>query len=151
MKEKIIISFLVIATLVSATYLAMLPPRNAETVEFQTVLKGQYSGISNRETIIINSKEEWTTFMRNFNYSSQDLGIEDITFEEGRYTYIVVTMGENQTTGYEIEIKEVYEYKDHIKLYVIREVPCAGCILEEKITRPFHIIKIAKTNKDILR
>ncbi|NYT04214.1 MAG: protease complex subunit PrcB family protein [Candidatus Methanofastidiosa archaeon] len=151
MKEKILISLAVVVILIGVTYLSMLPPRNADTIYFETVLKGEYSGIAERETFVINTKEDWEIFSNELNKRAENIEIEDITFDEDKYTFIAVTMGENQTTGYNIEIKDVYEFEDHIKLYVSREIPCAGCILESKITRPFHVIKILKTNKQIRR
>lgn len=151
MKEKIIISLSIIIILIGVTYISILPPRDADTVEFETVLKGQYSGISERDTFIINTKNEWDIFLNKLQNGAEDIDTKDLSFEEGEHTFVAVTMGENQTTGYDIEIKEVYEYKDHMQLYVIREIPCAGCILESKITRPFHIIKLAKTEKEIRR
>ena len=60
MKEKIIISHSIIIILIGVTYISILPPRNADTVEFETVLKGQYSGISERSTFIINTKTNGT-------------------------------------------------------------------------------------------
>jgi hypothetical protein len=151
MKEKILISLSVIIIIVGITYLSMLPPRNADTLDFETVLKGEYSEIAERKTFVINTNEEWEIFSKQLKKDVQNIQIEDIVFEEGKYTFIAVTMGENQTTGYDIEIKEVYELEDHIQLYISREIPCAGCILESKITRPFHIIKILKTDKQIGR
>ncbi|NPV50784.1 MAG: protease complex subunit PrcB family protein [Candidatus Methanofastidiosum sp.] len=151
MKEKILISLSVIAILIGITYISMLPPRNADTLDFETVLKAEYSGIAERKTFVINTKEDWEIFSKDLKNGAQNIKVENIAFDEDKYTFIAVTMGENQTTGYDIEIKEVYEFEDYIGLYVSREIPCAGCPLESKITRPFHVIKILKTNKQIRR
>jgi hypothetical protein len=151
MKENILISLSVIILIVGITYLSSLPPRNADTLDFETVLKGDYSGIAERKTFVINTKEEWEIFSEKLKKDAQNIHIEEGVFEKDKYTFIAITMGENQTTGYDIEIKEVYDLEDYIQLNVSREIPCAGCILESKVTRPFHIIKILKTEKQVRR
>lgn len=148
MKEKIIFSISIAVILIALMFLTTLPPKNADTIKFDTVLIGEYSGISEKDIFVINTKEEWNTFIGKIKNDPEYN--ENIDFDE-KYTFIAVTMGENQTKGYSIEIKEVYEFKDYVKLYIIQEIPCAGCDYETKITRPFHIIKIAKTYKTICR
>ena len=151
MKEKILFSLSVIIIMILTTYISMLPPRGVNTVEFETVAKGQYSGISERNTFVINTKEEWISFLNKFKSDEEKNELDNVTFEEGTYTFVAVTMYENQTTGYGIEIREIYNFPNYLKLDIYQEVPCAGCILESKITRPFHIIKLSKTNKEIRR
>ncbi len=148
MKEKIIFSISIAVILIALMFLTTLPPKNADTIKFDTVLIGEYSGISEKDIFVINTKEEWNTFIGKIKNDPEYN--ENIDFDE-KYTFIAVTMGENQTKGYSIEIKEVYEFKDYVKLYIIQEIPRAGCDYETKITRPFHIIKIAKTYKTIRR
>jgi len=91
------------------------------------------------------------SFLNKFKSDEEKNELDNVTFEEGTYTFVAVTMYENQTTGYGIEIREIYNFPNYLKLDIYQEVPCAGCILESKITRPFHIIKLSKTNKEIRR
>ena len=151
MKEKLLFSAMVILVVLLASYISILPPKGADTIEFETIAKGQYSGISERGTYIINTDKEWKAFLNKFLTNNINSEIENFRFQEGRHTIIAITMYENITTGYDIEIREVYEFPEYVKLDVIQQVPCAGCILEEKVTRPYHIISIPSTTKEIRR
>ena len=151
MREKILFSASVILVVVLASYLSILPPKGVGTIEFETISKGQYSGISERSTFVVYNQEEWKAFLNKFMIENPNSEIEKYSFNEGMHTIVAVTMHENQTTGYDIEIREVYEYPNYIKLDIIQEVPCAGCPLEETITRPYHVIAIPKTEKEVRR
>jgi hypothetical protein len=151
MKEKILFSLFVVIIIILTTYISMLPPRGVNTIEFETVARGQYSGISEKNTFVINTEEEWVSFLNKFKSDEEENGLENVTFKEETDTFVAVTMYENQTTGYGIEIREIYNFPNYLKLDIYQEIPCAGCILESKITRPFHIIKLSKTNKEIRR
>ncbi len=93
MKEKILISLSVIAILIGITYISMLPPRNADTLDFETVLKAEYSGIAERKTFVINTKEDWEIFSKDLKNGAQNIKVENIVFDEDKYTFIAETMG----------------------------------------------------------
>ena len=150
-KEKIVLFSFLILVIIVLSYTYFTPKKNVNTIEFETIAKGQYSGISERTTIVVDTKEEWELFLNRFISNNNNSEIEKYIFEEGKYTIITVTMHENQTTGYDIEIRKIYDYPDYIKLDIIQELPCAGCPLEETITRPYHIVAIPKTDKEVRR
>lgn len=90
MKEKIIFSISVAVILIVLMFLTILPPKNANTIKFDTILIGEYSGISEKDLFVINTKEEWNTFIGKIKNDPEYN--ENIDFDE-KYTFIAVTMG----------------------------------------------------------
>jgi hypothetical protein len=62
---------------------------------------------------------------------------------------IAVFQGEKPTGGYEIDIIKIVE-ADSLTVFANETLPQQGCPVIFAITRPYHIVKIAKTDKEAM-
>jgi len=98
-KEKIVLFSFLILVIIVLSHNYFSPKKNFNTIEFETIAKGQYSGISERTTIVVDTKEEWELFLNRFVANNNNSEIEKYIFEEGKYTIITVTMHEKSDNG----------------------------------------------------
>ncbi len=54
------------------------------------------------------------------------------------------------TGGYEIKVNKVVEEKNNILVYIEEISPDPQDIVTQALTSPYHIIKIERTEKDII-
>ncbi|MGM0454220.1 MAG: protease complex subunit PrcB family protein, partial [Thermodesulfobacteriota bacterium] len=59
-------------------------------------------------------------------------------------------MGTQKSTGYSIEITELTAFDDHIRARVVSRVPGRNCRTGSALTHPYHLVRIPKTDKDII-
>lgn len=117
-------------------------------VAFKTVDKGYYCGIGQNKNIVIKDTQEWTNtwkdLLSNTNYQKS----KNINFENK--TIIAVFMGERNSGGYSIEIKNVVENGNQLIVSYIENSPSADSMVTMALTQPFHVIEIDKTDKEIV-
>jgi hypothetical protein len=68
----------------------------------------------------------------------------------GEHDYILITMGEQKTGGYEIIIHQVVEVEDEVRVWYEFITPAKDEMVTEAITYPFAIVQIDHTAKPIV-
>lgn len=64
--------------------------------------------------------------------------------------YIIVSRGEQPTSGYDVEILAVEDWGDSVHIFYKFKDPTDDELVSPKITYPLDIIKIPRVNKQIL-
>lgn len=72
------------------------------------------------------------------------------TFTDKENLYIVSGYGTQPTTGYSIEVKELYETKNVIYIKTWLAGPDKGETVIEKITCPYIVVKIEYSDKRVV-
>lgn len=118
-------------------------------IRFDSLAAETQSGIENPQNIVIQSqgkfKELWDSVYKN---SLPAPSVPEVDFE--KCTIIAVFMGQKPTGGYGINITKIEEYEKSIVVTIKETTPEEGSMLFQVLTSPMHIVKIAKTNKDIV-
>jgi len=130
--------------------LAFLPrpaPGQGDTICFLTVLKLGDSRYRDQENLAINNVDEWRTIWAKIN-GSENPPLPEIDFT--RRTLIGAFDGIQATTGFQISIQEIVETDSLIEVTVKTFEPGRGCGVLNKITMPFHIVEIEKTDKQVV-
>ena len=76
---------------------------------------------------------------------------EEISNQEWNFneiSIIILSLGKRPTGGYSIDIEEIIETKDSIKITAFENYPGKECIVTQAISYPKKEIAIPKTNKE---
>lgn len=73
-----------------------------------------------------------------------------LTYISGEEEYLIICYGEHPTTGYDIEIKELYETKNTIVADSTLIGPPKNIQVEDKGSYPALVIKIKTSNKTVI-
>ena len=110
-----------------------------KNIEFETISKGSYSGHKEPANYVINDDKEL-----------ENLGIITPKVDFSEFSVIAVYMGEFNTGGYEIKITEIAEKGNEITVKISKTFPRPGSLVTQAFSQPYHIIKIKKTNKQVI-
>jgi len=127
-----------------------VPVENIVTtpVSFETIEQGSYSTLSERQSIVIDNAEEWKELWETMHANRQPLPeLPQIDFK--KEMVLAVFQGQQATGGYSIEVAKIVE-DSNIVVGVIEKTPPPGAFVTQAITSPYHLVKIAKTKKDII-
>lgn len=113
---------------------------------FITINKGSYSEVDENKNIFINNISAWARLWTEM-FPTQMIA-SAIDFEENML--IGVFYGKKNNGGYSIEIKNVTEKENEIIISVLKTTPGKKCYVTQAITSPYHIIEIAKSEKNII-
>ncbi|MDP2696210.1 MAG: protease complex subunit PrcB family protein [bacterium] len=109
-------------------------------IEFETVVLAAGNGSYNdKKNYVITNDDDW-----------ENLGqTAEIDFNSD--IVIAAFQGEKASSGYAIEIKEILVTTENtVEVWVLEIIPGPTCITASVITSPYHIVKIPKTNKEIV-
>ena len=124
-----------------------IPPNDngfqEKEIPFDTVDKDVNSIIQARAQKVIQNSEDFQKLLNEI--GSLKLLVEP---DFSKYTVIAVFQGQQPTGGYSIEINKVKETRDKIQVYIIETFPDPNDVVTQALTSPYHIITIAKTNKE---
>ena len=124
-----------------------IPPNDngfqEKEIPFDTVDKDVNSIIQARAQKVIQNSEDFQKLLNEI--GSLKLLVEP---DFSKYTVIAVFQGQKLTGGYSIEINKVKETRDKIQVYIIETFPDPNDVVTQALTSPYHIITIAKTNKE---
>lgn len=73
-----------------------------------------------------------------------------ITYGDQNYLYIAQGYGEQQTSGYSIEVKECYETKNAIYVHMNLIGPSKEENIKEATTCPYIVIKLEYSDKSVV-
>jgi len=112
-------------------------------VEFVTIEKGAYSGLSERGNYAIRSAEEWKEVWG----SARPLP-EGIDFSDSML--IAAFQGYKTSGGFSVEITRIVENEENMEVFVKETVPGEGCEVTLSETAPYHIVKTQNTGKKVV-
>lgn len=126
-------------------------PENSTVTEiYQGVLGGAGEEGIDEGTQIIQSEEEWNSFLMKLNAVNpvSDRFTTEIDFSNKNV--IIAADRVRSTGGFSIKLNKVENSKDEIIFNVERIGPKPSDMVASVITQPIHIILINKTNKKIV-
>lgn len=77
-------------------------------------------------------------------------GVFRITYTDEGYLYICVGYGEQETGGYSITVKELYETANGIYIDTTLMGPKEGEQISEAVSYPYIVIKLADIGKSVI-
>lgn len=67
-----------------------------------------------------------------------------------RHMVLLAHMGTRKSTGYSIEIENISAFDNYMRVQVVSRVPGKKCMTGAAMTHPYHLVRIPKTDKDII-
>lgn len=124
-----------------------LTPTPSMELNFEPFLGGYFGEISEKKNSVITTQAEWMPISKKVALErSAPLPAVDFNKE----MLIAVFQGEKSTGGYGIEITKIIENENNIEVFVKEAEPEPKCIVSQAFTRPYHIIKVKKSDKEVL-
>lgn len=121
---------------------------NMDQIQMTTIAGGNYGAIEHREDIFISSSEEWEKLWKELHAHTSPLPpLPEVDFS--RETVIAAFLGTKTTGGYGIEIIDLTEIEGKLTAAVKTRTPSPGEMVTMAITRPYHIVKVNISGKNI--
>jgi hypothetical protein len=149
------------------TVFALLPPlvgnswrRNAfavvygdkktVSVSFQTIEKGQRSGISDPSHVVARNSAEWKALWEKHNaFLSERAQAPTIHFD--REIVIGVFLGNRTTGGYEVEIVNITQIDRMMTVFFTEKTPPKNGMVIQSLTQPFHLVRLSAKGDQQIR
>ena len=141
--KKIILLFSAIIFLFACT-----TENSSQTLPFETLASGQYSGLVEQTNQLINSQEELDFIWQKI-YSIQIPTPPAPKIDFLRNSLILAARGEQKTSWYDIKIAEIKATAQSVEISTEQVNPAQGNILLPVLTQPFTIVKTTKINKPV--
>lgn len=124
-------------------------PAEADTICFLRVLKVFQSSHADAENLVINDNAQWQSLWQTlFANRSEKPPLPEIDFTHR--TIVAVFQGTQSSSGYEISIEEIVETENSLEITVKAFAPGRKCGVVGILTRPFDIVEIDKTEKQVV-
>jgi len=112
-------------------------------IPFETIIKGFNSNQAEKKNYVIKNEGEWAGILT-------ETGAElPAPVDFTKDMIIAVFQGVKMTGGYGIEITKIIETDNNIEVYIKETSPGPKCNVTQAITNPYHIVKLAKSDKEI--
>ena len=137
-------------TILFCTALSLTPtPAEADTICFLRVLKAFQSSHADPEYLVINDNAQWQSLWQTlFSNRGDKPPLPEIDFTNR--TIVAVFQGTQSSSGYEILIEEIVETENSLEVAVKAFAPGRKCGVLGTLTRPFDIVEIEKTEKQVV-
>lgn len=122
-------------------------PPAVRTMEFETIEKGQHSGIGGQEPQVfkVDTQAAWEEFWsRHQAVITPAPPLPAVDFSQEMV--IAAVDGQEPSGGYRLEITGMEEIEDGLLVRVRKEKPGQRCIVAAAITQPFHIVRTPKSD-----
>ena len=141
---KCIIVFL--ALLTSCNSSKTTPEQN--TLDFDVILERATGGKTTKDIVVVSDKNALEQIYNGIN-SNQEPGyqIPEINFETE--SVIVFFLGEKNTGGYSISVRNISESKNSISVFYQEKGPKLTDMVTMVITQPYCIVKTKKLSKEL--
>ena len=131
--------------LIILTLIACTATGYGDALTLRTIAKGSFSGITKATEEVIKDNAAWEKTWAQHNRDKRAEGkVPEIDFAKAMA--VVVTMGQQRTGGYAIEIVKVESVDKRLKIWVRRKTPPPGAMLIQALTVPFHIVAVPKSD-----
>jgi hypothetical protein len=132
------------ALIVLLTMMAGTTTGYGDSSPLRTIAEGAFSGITQARQEVIKDQAAWSKLWRQHNRKAQPAGkVPEIDF--AKEMVLVVTMGQQRTGGYAIEIVKVESAKGRLRISVNHQSPPPGAMVIQVLTAPFHMVAVAKS------
>jgi len=117
--------------------------------KFETIGKGSYCGHETAAEYVIRDASAWKDLWKqtNSNSSSQP-PIPEIDFS--KEMILGAYLGQKNSGGYGIKISRVQERDNCLEVYVEKSAPKLGMMTTMALTQPYHLVKTALTDKEVI-
>lgn len=115
-----------------------------EELPFSTILKGEWSEHPEKKNYVIKTEGDWAGLL-----SKTGAELPEPT-DFTKNMVIAAFQGEYPTGGYSIEITKIVETENNIEVFVKEISPGTNCNVTKAFTRPYHIIKVQKSDKEVV-
>ncbi|MRX69210.1 PrcB C-terminal [Flavobacterium resistens] len=120
----------------------------AFTTIYQRDTYGAYPGTIPKSNLVITSQTDWNALLEKLNIITQALYISpDTNIDFSKYQVIAVFDEVRKSGGYSIDITKISQSNSQI---IVKVEQLNKGNLTSIITQPFHIVKIAKSNKKVV-
>lgn len=120
----------------------------SDPMKYITIDKGDNCQKYEKTAVKIDSQDDWSAFWEEVHrFKVPEPPMPSIDFDQ--YTILSVFMGNYMTDGYSIEITDFLEKKFEIIAYYTETYPDSDDFIQQKLTQPYHIIRIEKTGKPV--
>ncbi len=124
-----------------------IAPMDGSSVTFEAVEMGQRSGVagSGPQVLRVETEGEWMEFWSQHQASvipAPELPPVDFS----REMVVAVVDQDEPSGGYGFEISAIVVNEGRLDVLVTREAPGPDCVVTAEITRPFHIVRTAKSD-----
>lgn len=146
-----LISILIGIVLVSIIFylgLVQTPPEkenNSGEINFKRIIDGAQNSITEKQTIIIRSQNEWLKLWREM--FPDQITVSSTNFDE--QTIVAFFQGEKPTGGYSINVEKITNQVFYVEIAVKEISPGENCFLTQALTQPYSIISMPRTDKEI--
>lgn len=138
--------------------LTSCPNKNTKEVQenqivnlFESALFGSGDEGLQKENFVISSQEEWKEFLDKIDTTNKVSDRFESAIDFSKETVLVAVDGVKNTGGFGIKILDLKEEKDKVLITVTRKGPeKANTMVTMIITQPINIVKIKKTDKEIV-
>lgn len=117
--------------------------KSITTLEFHTIEKGFFSGITERKNLIIRRQDEWAKLW-NKHTSTRIPHPQAPVIDFSENIILAVFMGEKASGGFGVEITRVEKCENELVVFFSEVEPSADTMVTAVLTQPYHIIKIEK-------
>ena len=111
------------------------------TISFQTIKKGQRSGISELSHMVAHNAAEWEALWRKHNaFRGHQPKLPVVDFN--REIVIGVFLGTRTTGGYEVEIVNISRDDGMFAVSFMERTPPWNGMVIQSLTQPFHFVRV---------
>ncbi len=133
----------------SSTPSASEPGQEPRNLELATIKKGSLSGHTDRRNYVIGDEKDWAELWdKMYPDKASRPALPDIDFS--KYIVLAAFEGEKSTAGYDFEIQKAVETSSKVDVLIKETVPSSECYVSQNLVQPFHIVKIASSQKVIV-
>ncbi|MEW6295926.1 MAG: DUF4382 domain-containing protein [Candidatus Diapherotrites archaeon] len=121
---------------------------HGKEIDFETIEKGYNSGYKTAENLVVKDNSAWQAA-----WSKVKEGVSPApelpSVDFSKEMVIAVFMGEQSTGGYSIEIDDLREQGNSIRVFVEESSPGPDEVVTLALTQPYHIVRTYLTDKNI--
>jgi hypothetical protein len=137
----------IIAAALFAGFLAASPASAAEgpAAAVRSLAKGGFSAITETQQVVLRDAKVWEQFWRKHSPDPRTMEkMPKVDFE--KEMVIAVTMGQQRTGGYLVEIASVEREDEKLKVTVRRRAPPPDSMTIQVVTSPYHFVAVPKSD-----
>ena len=145
----------IFVTLLFSILLTSCPNKQIEQdsgITMTSLYKGSLSGSGNipKQNKVVNSEKDWLAFLEEVHAPEYMVNQLKGKVDFSKNTIIVVVDSRRNTGGFSIEIVKVSNKKGKLIVNIEGKGPKPTDMVTMALTQPIHLVRIPKTNKEIV-
>jgi protease stability complex PrcB-like protein len=114
-------------------------------IQSDSIGHGYYVSFDEKRMVVINSEKDYKQLWDDV-YANLDQLPKIPEVDLKKYTVVAVFMGAQKSGGFDIKIDKVTSMNDKLFIDVTDITPGVNCMVTDAITKPYDVVKIAKTD-----